>query len=218
MTASRPRIYLVAPPGPDADAFAAPLREACRAGDVAAVLFALAEGDERRVVNRVKQLAPVVQESGAAALVWVQTGLDPSLVSTRGGADGVHLAGTSAHVIRSIREGLGGERIVGAGGLRTRDDAMAAAEAGADYVMFGEPRADGSVPPPEAVAERASWWAEIFETPCVAFAAEIGAVGALAATGAEFIALGDAVWSDPRGPAAAVADVQRALAGLEEAR
>ena len=38
-------------------------------------------------------------------------------------------------------EQLKPERIAGAGGLATRHDAMLAAEAGADYVMFGEPDA-----------------------------------------------------------------------------
>ena len=47
---------------------------------------------------------------------------------------------------------------------------MTLGEAGADYLMFGEPRPDGSLPALDEVVERAAWWAEIFETPCVAFA------------------------------------------------
>ena len=73
---------------------------------------------------------------------------------------------------------------------------MAIGEAGVDYLMFGEPRADGSVPTLDLVEERAAWWAEIFDTPRVAFAPALDAVRRLAATGAEFVALGDAVWSD----------------------
>ena len=81
---------------------------------------------------------------------------------------------------------------------------MGLGEAGADYLLFGEPRPDGSLPSLESVVERAAWWAEIFETPCVAYAPSLDAVAPLAATQAEFIALGDAVWSHPEGPAAAV--------------
>ena len=47
---------------------------------------------------------------------------------------------------------------------------MSAGEAGADYLLFGEPRPDGTIPALESVIERATWWAEIFETPCVAYA------------------------------------------------
>ena len=51
---------------------------------------------------------------------------------------------------------------------------MSLGEAGADYLLFGEPRPDGSLPSLESVVERAAWWAEIFETPCVAYRAEPG--------------------------------------------
>ena len=74
---------------------------------------------------------------------------------------------------------------------------MAAGEAGADYVMFGEP-ARGVAPPLEATLERVGWWAEIFQTPCVAYAASLDDVAALAAAGADFIALGEAVWERRR--------------------
>ena len=81
-----------------------------------------------------------------------------------------------------MRERLKGERAIGAGGIRTKDDAMTLGEAGADYLLFGEPRPDGSLPAFETVVERAAWWAEIFETPCVAYAPSLDAVRPLAAT------------------------------------
>jgi thiamine-phosphate pyrophosphorylase len=106
---------------------------------------------------------------------------------------------------RELRARMKGDRILGAGGIRTRDDAMSLGELGADYLMWGEPRADGSLPALDEVIERAAWWAEIFETPCVAHAPSLAAMSELMATGAEFVALADAVWSHPDGPAAAVA-------------
>jgi thiamine-phosphate pyrophosphorylase len=104
------------------------------------------------------------------------------------------------------------ERIAGCGGLATRHDAMLAAEAGADYVMFGEPDATGHRPAFEAVADRVSWWAEIFETPCIAFAATLAEVDGVAAAGADFVAVGDCIFDDARGPAAAIADAAQRLA------
>ena len=89
---------------------------------------------------------------------------------------------------------------------------MMVGELDVDYVMFGDPAPDGWLPPLEQVVERVSWWAEIFNVPCVAFAARLEDVAALSQAGADFVALGDAVWEDARGPAAAVRDAQAALA------
>jgi thiamine-phosphate pyrophosphorylase len=203
------RLYLVTPPIADADAFAPRLAEACAAGEIAAVLLRLEAADERTLIKRVKALAPAAQEQGAAVLVCAPGGVDLAAVAALSGADGVHVTADPA-LVRDLRERLK-DRIVGAGGIRSKDDAMTAGEAGADYLMFGEPRPDGSLPPLDAVAERAAWWAEIFETPCVAFAPALDAVARLAATGAEFVALGDAVWRHGDGPAAAVAAAAAAM-------
>ena len=99
-----------------------------------------------------------------------------------------------------------------------RNDAMTLGEAGVDYLLFGEPRPDGSLPSLESVAERAAWWAEIFETPCVAFAPSLDAIPALVATRAEFIALSDAVWSHEGGPAGAVAAAMERIGTAEGER
>lgn len=204
-----PRLYLITPPIADADAFAPLLREACGAGDIAAVLLRFAAADERTAINGIKQLAPLAQEAGAAVLVMSEPSLDAVTLATRGGADGIHVSGDPG-ALRSLRTRVG-ERILGAGGLGSRDDAMAAGEARVDYVMFGEPRRDGSVPALDGVLERSSWWSEIFETPCVAYAPGLGEVAPLAATGVEFVALGDAIWTSPAGIKAALATALDAL-------
>ena len=128
-----PRLYLVTPPIVEAQAFSARLAAALAAGDVAAVLLRLAAADERTQINRAKARAPVVQDKGAALLL----GGHADLVA-RAGADGAHLTGIADFT--AALEQLKPERIVGVGGLPTRHDAMVAAEAGADYVMFGEPQ------------------------------------------------------------------------------
>ena len=110
------------------------------------------------------------------------------------------------------------DRICGAGGLTTRHDAMLAAEAGADYVLFGEPDLKNERPSLGAIEDRVSWWAEVFELPCVAYAASLDEVAALAAAGADFVAVADFVWNDPRGPAAAVADSAQRLEQTEPAK
>jgi thiamine-phosphate pyrophosphorylase len=189
------------PPLADAAAFAAPLAAALAAGDVAAVVLRLADGDERTLINRIKALAPIAQKQSAALLVDGY----PELVA-RAGADGAHVSGPDD--IADALESLKPDWIVGAGGLASRHDAMTAAEGGADYVMFGEPDARGERPSFDAILERISWWAEVFEAPCVAYAAKIDDVAALVAAGADFVALGqgfdDWVWRDPAAAIAAV--------------
>ena len=201
-----PRLYLVAPQDPAG--LAERLTQALDAADVAAVLLRLPQADERARVNHAKVLAPTVQGKGAALL------LDgyPDLAA-RAGADGAHLNGIEAFMTALAT--LKPMRIAGCGRLVTRHDAMVVAEAGADYVMFGEPDAAGRRPAFDAVAERVAWWAELFEVPCVGFAASLDELQPLAAAGADFIALGDCIFADRRGGAAAMAEAVRRLAAVE---
>jgi len=193
-----PRLYLVTPRVADAAAFAVELAAALDAGDVAAVLLRLAEADERMLINRAKELARVAQAKDVALLLDGHVDL-----VARAGCDGAHLTGLAEFTAAIGR--LKPERIAGAGGLETRDDAMTAAEAGADYVMFGEPDQNGERPAFGSIEERIAWWAEVFEAPCVGFAAEIGEVAALVKAGADFIALGDWIWREPSRVAATIA-------------
>jgi thiamine-phosphate pyrophosphorylase len=203
-----PRLYLVTPSADDVARLAAGLAEALGAGDVAAVLLRLPDADERTLITTIKTLAPAVQGGGAALLLDGH----PDLVA-RSGADGAHLTGIEA--FGAAVGGLKPDRIAGCGGTHTRHDAMLAAESGADYLMFGEPDADGDRPSFDAIAERVAWWAEVFEIPCVGFAASLDEVEPLVAAGAEFVALGDWVFSGERGIAATVGDAMRRLAVTE---
>jgi thiamine-phosphate pyrophosphorylase len=199
-----PRLYLVTPRIEDAPAFSAPLAAALAAGDVAAVLLRLAPADERTQINRAKMLGAIVQGKDVALL------LDGNVdLVARAGADGAHVTGL-AKFTEAIAE-LKPARIAGCGGMTSRHDAMAAAELGADYVMFGEPIETGERPSFEAIEERVVWWAEVFEAPCVAFAASLDEVAALVKAGADFIALGDWVWRDSAAIAATIADAARLL-------
>lgn len=192
---SAPRLYLLTPRLSDAEAFADSLAEALGAGDVAAVLLRLADADERTLINRAKALVPITQAQDAAVLLDGR----PDLVA-RAGADGVHLSGLADFA--EAMERMKPERIVGVGDLATRHDAMLAAEQGADYLMFGAPQWAGERPPFAAIEERVAWWAEVFETPCVGYAAGLDEIAPLIDAGADFVALGEWLWSAPAGIAA----------------
>jgi thiamine-phosphate pyrophosphorylase len=201
-----PRLYLLTPQLGDTTSFARDLGATLAAADVAAVLLRLEAGDERTLINRARAIAAVVQSRDIALL------LDGHAeIAARAGADGAHLTG-----IEELSAAVGTlkpDRIAGAGGLRSRHDAMLAAEAGADYVMFGEPDRRGGGPPFDALQERLTWWAELFESPCVGYAANLDEVAPLARTGADFVALGDWIWTHAQGPVAAV---QMAVESLAE--
>jgi len=66
-------------------------------------------------------------------------------------------------------------------------------------------------PPFDAIIERIEWWAELFTVPCVGFATTLMEVGPLSAAGADFVAVGEAVWDDPRGALTALADASHLL-------
>jgi thiamine-phosphate pyrophosphorylase len=196
--------YLISPLLDAPDAQRGLLLEAAAALKPVSVLLRLPQADERSQVNLAKSFAPPLQELGVAVV------LDAAAqVAVRAGADGVHVGAPG--LIGEAREILKGDRIVGVSGLRSRHDAMDAGEAGADYVMFGEPRPDGSTMLLSALIERAGWWAELFETPCVAYAPDPDAIQPLAHTKAEFIALGPWCLADPVGAAARIAEARAGL-------
>jgi thiamine-phosphate pyrophosphorylase len=203
------RLYLITPPAiDDLDAFAERLEEALDAGDVAALQVRLKPADEATIRRAVERLAPVAQARGVAVILNDRPDLARAL-----GCDGVHVGQQDASVAEARRT-VGPDRTVGATCHDSRDLAMEAAEAGADYVAFGAFFPTGTKetthrPDPEIL----SIWQETTQLPCVA----IGGItpetaGDLARAGADFIAVSAAVWSHPEGPAAAVGAFNQALA------
>jgi thiamine-phosphate pyrophosphorylase len=205
-----PRLYLATSEVDDPSQLAASLPELLAAADVAAVLVRLKETDQRTMISRVKALAPAVQNAGAALLLDGHVEL-----VARGGADGAHLSGLAA--MEDALPSLKPDRIAGVGGLTTRHDSMAAGELGADYVLFGEPDANGQRPSVEAIAERLQWWDELFEPPCIGFAVSREEAAEFASSGADFVLVGDFIWADPRGARAALIDTGEAIRQAHEA-
>ncbi len=213
----RPRFILITPVIEDAAKFLPKISSACSSADVAAVILRLAGDDadvirtaeDSELVARTKALLSEARKNGATLLLENFA----NLVSDAG-ADGTHL--TEAAAVQSSRASLK-ESIVGAGRLASRHDAMMAGEGGADYVMFGEPDADGKRPGLDAVTERVSWWAELFQLPCIAYAASESEIPPLVRAGADFIALGDeALWSAADEPAAVLARLSVHLDAAEK--
>jgi thiamine-phosphate pyrophosphorylase len=199
-----PRIYLATPAVDDPSALVSELPGLIAGADVAAVLVRLQMADQRSMISKVKTLAPAIQNAGAALLLEGHVEL-----VARAGADGAHLSGIAA--LEEALPTLKPDRIAGVGGLETRHDSMLAGELGVDYVLFGEPDAQGKRPSAEAVAERLDWWAELFEPPCIGYAASRQEAYEFARAGADFVLVDVAVWADTRGASAALAEIGQAI-------
>jgi thiamine-phosphate pyrophosphorylase len=205
-------LYLVTPPlaAADAEAFAGIFAATLEAAPVACALLRLLPDSLMRAEAVAAPFLRAANDADCALLIE-----NDARLAVRLGADGVHVAGAGADLSRAI-ERLKPQRIVGAGALRTRDEAMIAGEMGADYVMFGD--FDGATPTMglKPLADRVAWWAEIFETPCVACAATLAEARALKEAGADFVALGEAVFGSSS-PAAAARRAQASIASVSAA-
>ena len=185
MSAGGCRLYLIAPETPP-DGFAAKLRAALQAGDVAALRVRDAA---------VAALALPITRSADVALILEG---DPALAA-RLGCDGAHIS--DAEGVAAARCVLGDLQL-GVFCGASRDAAMRAGEAGADYIAFDA-----------AEIDLISWWAELMEVPVVAEGvADPAGAAALARVGADFVAAGDFIWSSSGGPGAAVSALATAIA------
>jgi thiamine-phosphate pyrophosphorylase len=203
-----PRLYLATPPIDDPQTLLGLLPELLKQADIAAVLLRLKPSDPRTLLSRIKALAPVIQDQGAALLLEGHADL-----VARAGADGAHLSGLEA--FEEASPTLKPDRIAGVGGLATRHDSMTAGARGADYVLFGEPDETGQRPSMQAICDRLQWWDEVFELPSVGFAGALEEVGAFAGAGADFILAGDFIWMASEGP---TATLRAAMEAIRQAR
>ena len=205
--AGRCRLYLVTPTtaGP---AFADTLAQALDGGDVAAVQLRLKDAPDGEWRRTVDALLPVAQSRGVAFLLN-----DRPDLAVSSGADGAHVGQTDLEAA-AARKLLGPKRMLGVTCHDSRDLAMMAGEAGADYVAFGAffPTQTKEAPT-RADPALLQWWSELMELPCVA----IGGItpencAPLVQAGADFLAVVGAVWLHTEGPGIGVRAMNKAIA------
>ena len=182
-----PQIYLVTPPEIDAG-FADRLSSVLDACPVACLRLSLATGDVERVTRAADACREVAHRFDVPLVVTDHAALVAPL-----GLDGVHLSDPRA--VRALRRDWGPDPIVGAFCGASRHGGMVAGEAGADYVAFGPVGATPLGTGARAEVDLFAWWSETMELPVVAEGAlDAGDIAALAPV-ADFVALGEAVWS-----------------------
>ena len=208
-TRATTRLYLITPPALDPDRFAKELEEALAGGDVACLQLRLKEVDDDAIRRATRILRPIAEDRGVAFVMNDRPDLAAELE-----CDGVHV-GEEDMPYTEARRLLGPDKIVGVTCGSSRDRAISAAEAGADYVAFGAffPSLTKTATKYRADPELIRDWSEATVVPCCA----IGGItqqncGPLVEAGADFLAVIGAIWSYPTGPRAAVAEFNEVFA------
>lgn len=194
MTASidRCRIVLILPSRLVARQSAGLLQEVLAAGDVASVMLPIPP-EPAEFQNAAEILVPIVQTSGAAAII-----VNDTRVAGRVGADGLHIFGEQMSAFAELSAKFSPGMIVGAGDVRTRHNALQIGETNPDYVSFG--RIGGDIRPEahDKVLALAEWWSALVEIPCIAMAgSSVESALEVAGTGADFCALSEAIFAEP---------------------
>lgn len=177
-------------PGDQPDHFARRLDEALAAGDVASVIFSAGTLLESDFQSAVQELVTIVQSHGVAAIVC-----EHSRVAGRVGADGLQL-GQDPIALKHAIEKFSPDLMIGAGNVKTRHTALTLGELEPDYLMFGRPGGDTHPQPNPKNLELARWWSAMVEIPCILLAGNhIDSVIEAGQSGAEFVALSDAIFA-----------------------
>jgi len=201
------RLYLVTPPALQPAVFRDLLAGALDAGDVGAVQLRLKDVSDETVRHAIDVLRPVAQSRDVAFILN-----DRPDLAVAHGCDGAHVGGEDMDAGRA--RAMLGDLQLGISCYDSRDAAMLAGEAGADYVAFGAFFASGTKDTDiRADADLLRWWSEMMELPVVA----IGGItplncAPLVQAGADFLAVVGAVWNHPEGPGAGVRAMNAAIA------
>ncbi len=195
------RLYLISPERLDhPNLFADELRAALKGGDIAAFQLRLKDVGDAAIARAADTLRPICQQRDVAFIMNDRPDLAVKL-----DCDGVHI-GQEDTSYKEARMIVGPDRQVGVTCKASRDLAMTAAEAGADYVAFGAffPSTTKTVTTPASL-EIVEWWSELFEVPCVAIGGiTVENCQSVIKAGADFLAVAGGVWNYKDGPEAAV--------------
>lgn len=187
-TPDQPQVYLLTPPEFELSTFSGQLTRVLDSTDIACLRLTMATSDEDRIARAADSLRDLAHARDVAVVIDTHVGLVERL-----GLDGVHLR-DNGRGVRTQRDELGGDAIVGAFCGTSQHAGMTAGEAGADYVAFGpvgqSALGDGSV----AEQDLFAWWSEAVEIPIVAEGhLDVDLVAQFAPI-TDFFAIGEEIW------------------------
>ena len=184
----RPQITLITPPSFDLDTFPSALARVMDGVEIACLRLALATKDTDDI-GRAADACRLISHTRDVALVIE----NHVLFVERHGLDGIHLT-DGARSIRTLRQDLGADAIVGSYCGVTRHDGMTAGEAGADYVSFGPIGDAGLGLGTQAPRDLFEWWTEMIEVPVIAEGALTRDLVESFAPVTDFFAVGAEIW------------------------
>ena len=153
-TPNRCRIVLIAPPGGMLADFDRRLADAFSGGDVASILLPAYDQDDAAFQALAERVVPVAQDKGVAAVI-----AGDSRIAGRVHADGIHVDGKKAALADMI-DRMQDKMMVGAGGAKTREDALELGELRPDYLFFGRFGYDNTAAPHHRNLSLGRWWAD----------------------------------------------------------
>lgn len=200
-------IYLISPPQLILEDFLPELEEALKTGYIDVFQLRLKNIGEASLLTIAKAIVESCHRHGVMCLVN-----DHPNIALAAGADGVHL-GKNDMGYQEARKILGPGKMIGVSCYNSVDDAITAAEAGADYVAFGAffptHTKEGTTPADPKILR---WWTENSTVPCVA----IGGINnentpQILGEGTDFVAVISYVWQHPKGAKYAIEQLHKAL-------
>lgn len=202
----RCRLYLITPPQFEISEFIENVKRAFDGGDIACLQLRMKDenmktASDDKIKNAAENLLPICKERKISLIIN-----DSAKLAKETGADGVHIGEKQDGTVEEARAIMEKNMIIGASCYDSRDRAMNAGEAGADYVAFGafyptQTKTPKGHPTPEIL----EWWSVYTTVPCVA----IGGIKPenavpLIKAGADFIAVVTGVWNHEGGAGAGV--------------
>ncbi len=206
-------LYLISPTQIELPKFIPVMEEAFAAGGVKSFQLRLKNASDAEILAAAEKIAPICHQYEAAFIIN-----DRADLVVQCAADGVHL-GQEDMSVQDARKIIGGQRVVGVSCHASRDMAIDAAEASADYVAFGAFFPTKSKPQEKIdkwgvpTAEIVEIWSTYTTIPCVA----IGGMtpqncAPLVKAGADFIGVLSYVWEHPKGAGKAVEEFMEVIA------
>lgn len=185
---NRTRLVLITPSDVSDDVLIAQIQAALAGGDIASIIVPQYDLDEDRYQNLLSAIVRDGQLAGAAVISAGDT-----RIAGRCEVDGTHILGGYSEVRAALKE-FGHKWIVGSGGAETKHAALTLGEENPDYVFFGRFGQDTHGEPHKRNLELATWWSGVVEVPCIIMGgSDLASVEVAAQTGADFVALSNAV-------------------------
>ncbi|WP_336278541.1 thiamine phosphate synthase [Bartonella sp. CB175] len=166
------------------------LRQIMQTKSFACVIVYDSQGDDAFLQKQAQTYADDIQHNDAALLIAGE-----NRVAERIKADGLHLE-RDLDALKNLKNQNNKQKIRGFGNVRDRHCAMVAAEANADYLLFGKLGADKKPHAHARNLQLAQWWAEIMETPAIIQAgSDFETFDEVINTACEFIAVEEIIFT-----------------------